>query len=163
MAQQNIAQLHIDQAWVTQFLGHVNAALEMMKAKGVPLTAAQRSENPTIGPTNASMVNAGVALVQGNAGWFPGDFNRSEILSDAADRTLLLQAEGAVSQLAELYSDTLHAIGSDLLMGVYAASPYIIQSSKLSGANDAQVAAFRDYFKRNRAKQASKSAVTPAK
>ena len=154
MSQQNAAELRYTQEWIDTFRGHITAALAMLQEKSVSLTPPQRSELPTLGLINTEMVNTGVRLIESNPSWFPGDFDRAEVLADSADRGLLQPAASDVSKLAELFNDTMHAIGSDLLMGVYAASPYIRQGTKLTGEGSEQVAEFVKYFKRNRKKPA---------
>lgn len=156
MAQQNIASTRIVAAKVAEAKTHLEAALVIMREFGIGLTPAQRSELPTIGQENSQMVSNGVALIQDNAGWFPADtdaFDRAEVLADNADRTTLKPLEAPVKEIYELFRDTNHAIGSDVITGVYAASPYIIQGSKLSGQNNDAVNQFRSYFKRNRARK----------
>lgn len=156
MSNQNIASTRIAAAKIAEAKAHLEAALAILQEFGIGLTSAQRSELPTIGQENSQMVTNGVALVQGNAGWFPADtdiFDRAELLADAADRETLKPLEALIKQIAELFRDTNHAIGSDVLMGLYAGLPYILQGAKLSGQNNDAVNQFRDYFKRNRARK----------
>jgi hypothetical protein len=150
MAQQNIASTRITAAKVTELRTHLQAALAVLKEIGVALTPAQRSALPTIGQENSMMVTNGVALVRDNPTWFPADFDRAELLADAEDLANFRQAESVGKEFIELYRDTAHAIGSDNIMGVYAASPYIIQGAKLSGMNNDTVNQFRAFFKRGR-------------
>ncbi len=96
------------------FLGHVNSALTMIREKGVALTADQRSTIGNIGLNNLGMVEAGVGLVRDNAGWFPSEFDRQEVLDDMADRGVWLTGQNPVLQLAEIYTDTLQVINSDM-------------------------------------------------
>lgn len=155
MGQQNLAQIRVTSEWMTQFLTHVNAALTMLQEKGVSIPKQDKSDYPNIGLSNLGMVEAGLGLIRDNPGWFPAEYNRQELADDAADRTVFLPGADPVSQLFELYNDTLHAVNSDILMAIYAGRPYIEQGAKLSGANDERVALFREYFKRNRVKKSA--------
>ena len=159
MAQQNLAELRITQPWMTTLLGHLIAARDMMKEKGVSLSPEDRSTIGNIGLGNLGMVEAGLGLIKDNPTWFPADYDRDEPAADMVDRTFWLQAEGVSLEIAEIWKDTAQAIGSDIVKGVSDANPYITQGAKLSGSNDTRVATYKSYFKRNRAK---KAATTPA-
>ena len=148
MSQQNLASLRLDEAWMTELKTRIQAVITHLLTKAVPLTVEDRRKYKTIGPENTSMVNNGIALIRENAGWFPGTFDRTEVLADVDDRELLLEAKGPMMQARELFEDTLHAVSSDILKGVGNARPYIEQGAEMSGMNNTQVKEFLDYFKR---------------
>ena len=161
MAQQNLAELRITQPWMTTLLGHLTAARDLMKEKGVSLSPEDRSTIGNIGLGNLGMVEAGLGLIKDNPNWFPADFDRDEPAADMADRAFWLQAEGVSLEIAELWQDTAQAINSDILKAVSDANPYITQGAKLSGASDTRVATYKSYFKRNRAKKATTTPAQP--
>lgn len=148
MAQQDLAQVRATQAWVTQLNTLLQAVVDHLAPKAVALTVEERRKNRGIGPENESMVNKGVAIIRDNAAWFPGLYDRAELLLDVEDRTLLLLAKTLVLQVAEMFDDTLQAVESDIVRAVTAARPYIEQSADLSGMNNNLVAEFLEWFQR---------------
>ena len=148
MAQQDLAKVRATQAWITQLNTLLQAVVDHLAPKVVPLTVEERRKNPGIGPENESMVNKGVGIIRDNAGWFPGLYDRAELLLDVTDRELLLLSKSLVLSVEEMFDDTLQAVESDIVRAVLEAKPYIEQSADLSGMNNNLVAEFLDWFKR---------------
>ena len=148
MAQQDLAKIRATQAWITQLNTLLQAVVDHLAPKAIPLTVEQRRKNPGIGLENESMVNKGVAIIRDNAAWFPGLYDRAELLLDVEDRALLLLSKSLMLNVAEMYDDTLQAVESDIVRAVLAGKPYIEQSADLTGMNNNLVAEFLDWFQR---------------
>lgn len=148
MAQQNLAALRIDAVWIAELKTRIQAVITHLQTKGISLTVEERKKYRTIGPETTAMVNNGIAIITENAAWFPGTFDRTEVLADVVDRDLLLEAKGPMMQAGELFDDTLHAVSSDIIKGVSNAKPYIEQGAEMSGMNNDQVNEFLEYFSR---------------
>ena len=148
MAQQNLAAIRVDAAWMTQLHTLIAAVKTHLQTKAVPLTVEQRKKHTGYGPENTSMVQNGIALIRDNAGWFPTTFARAELLLDVSDRDLYVGERGAMMEIAELFDDTLHAIESDIVKGVLAARPFIEESAELSGMSNNVVDEFIAWFQR---------------
>ena len=161
MTQQNLAELRLTQAWITELLGLLNAARDKMKEKSISLTPDQRSTLGNIGLNNLGMVEAGLGLIKDNPGWFPVEFDRQEPADDMADRALWLQVQGVSLEIAELWQDTAQAMGSDIVRAVSDANPYITQGAKLTGASDTRLAIYKEYYKRYRTKKAATPPANP--
>lgn len=161
MAQQNLAQIRATQAWVDTLKTLLQAVIDHLDDKSVPLTVEQKRKFRTFGAESAAMVDKGVALIRDNAGWFPGNYDRAELLLDVTDRELWMQARSLVLQINELYEDTLHAVSSDIMKAVSNARPYIEQGAELTGENNTQVNEFLDYFKRFGSQDDGETTPTP--
>jgi hypothetical protein len=148
MAQQNLAEIRATQVWIDTLVTLLQAVIDHMNAKAVPMTVEQKNHFKTFGDESATMVANGVMLIRDNAGWFPGTYDRAELLLDVTDRDLWLQPKSLVMTIDELYHDTLHAVSSDILKGVGNARPFIEQGAELTGTSNDQVNEFLDYFKR---------------
>jgi hypothetical protein len=148
MAQQNIAEIRATQVWIDTLTTLLQAVIDHLNAKAVPLTVEEKTKYKTFGDESATMVANGVMLIRDNAGWFPGTYDRAELLLDVADRELWLQPKSLVMTIDELYHDTLHAVSSDILKAVGNARPFIEQGAELTGTSNDQVNEFLDYFKR---------------
>lgn len=161
MAEQDLAQVRADDAWITELNTRLQAVITHLATKAVDLTTEQRRRAPGIGQENASMVERGTAIIRDNAEWFPPLYKRTELLADVADREKWLLAKSNVMKAAELYDDTLQAIESDIVRGILAAKPYIEQSADLTGQNNNLVAEFLEWFKRFGASGTPAAPVTP--
>ena len=148
MAQQNLAEIRATQEWIDTLKTLLQAVIDHMEPKAVPLTVEQKNKFKTFGDEAATMVANGVMLIRDNPGWFPGTYDRAELLLDVADRDFWLQPKSLFMKIDELFHDTLHAVSSDVLKGVGNARSFIESGAELTGQSNDQVNEFLDYFSR---------------
>jgi hypothetical protein len=161
MAQQDLTNITLDQAWIDELNTKAQALITHMLTKAVSLTVEQRKRHQGIGPENLSLVANGTALIRDNADWSTPALNRPKLLKDIAVRDLLLLGKTAIMQVNELFFDTLQAVSADIVRRVRKARPFIESGAALTGMNNDQVQEYLEWFNRFTGEEEEEQQPTP--
>lgn len=161
MAEQDLTNIQLDEAWITELNTRAEALITHLLTKAVSLADEQRKRHRGIGPESLSMVEDGVALIRDHPTWFTPAVNRDKLLNDVEVRDLWLQGKSKIMQINELFFDTLQALCSDIVRRVRAGRPFIESGAALTGQGNDQVREYLEWFKRFGAETQDEEPPTP--
>ena len=122
MTPDNLIDIDMLAADVTGAKANIAGLRAFVNKYAVGLTAAQRQSIATIGPERKAMVTDFMASMAAHPEFVPGYTDMAEVNGDATAREIVLPLYTDILELCDGFGDTVHALGSDLLlafMGYY--------------------------------------------
>lgn len=120
MTPDNLADITITAQDKADLATHLTAAAAILAKYTIGLPAGQKRDFPTIGPERKAMVADFITSMNAHADLVPGYLDMVQVNKDAAARTDLLAGYETMKEMSGGVEDTLHALGSDLLLAFMA-------------------------------------------